>query len=149
MANWKISDSDLSRQIDRARAAGEAALSNEPRAKSARYSPSRRQVVVELTNGCSFIFPVDKAQGLAGASNKDLAAVRILGKGVGLHWEKLDADLSIASLVVGIFGSHAWMREIARRGGAASTPAKAAAARVNGAKGGRPKKSASTPQKAA
>ena len=68
---------------------------------------------------------------------------------MGLHWEKLDADLSIASLVVGIFGSHAWMREIARRGGAVSTLAKAAAARANGAKGGRPKKSASAPQKAA
>jgi hypothetical protein len=102
-----------------------------------------------LTNGCSFIFPVDKAQGLAGASNKDLAAVSLLGQGMGLHWAALDADLSIASLVVGIFGSQAWMREIARRGGAASTPAKAAAARANGAKGGRPKKSAITPQKAA
>jgi hypothetical protein len=149
MANWKISDSDLSKQINRARAAGTAALKNEPRAKSARYSPRRRQIVIELSNGCSFIFPVDKAQGLAGAANKDLAEVKILGKGTGLHWEKLDADLSIASLVIGIFGSHAWMREIARRGGAASTPAKAAAARVNGAKGGRPKKSANTPQKAA
>lgn len=147
MANWTISDSDLSNQINRARAAGADALKSEPRAKSARYSPTRRQVIVELTNGCSFIFPVDKAQGLAGASNKDLAAVRILGNGMGLHWEKLDADLSIASLVIGIFGSHAWMREIARRGGIASTPAKAAAARVNGAKGGRPKKS--TPRRAA
>jgi len=147
MANWTISDSDLSNQINRARAAGAEALKSEPRAKSARYSPTRRQVIVELTNGCSFIFPVDKAQGLAGASNKDLAAVRILGNGMGLHWEKLDADLSIASLVIGIFGSHAWMREIARRGGIASTPAKAAAARVNGAKGGRPKKS--TPRRAA
>lgn len=149
MANWTISDSDLNNQINRAKAAGVEALKNEPRAKSARYSPTRRQVIVELTNGCSFIFPVDKTQGLAGASNKDLAAIKILGNGVGLHWEKLDADLSIASLVVGIFGSHAWMREIARRGGTASTPAKAAAARANGAKGGRPKKSASTPQKAA
>lgn len=148
MANWKISDSDLDKQINRAKAAGAKALNNEPRAKSARYSPARRQVVVELTNGCSFVFPADKAQGLAGASNKDLAAVRILGKGMGLHWEKLDADLSIASLVVGIFGSHAWMRELARRGGAASSPAKSAAARANGAKGGRPKKNAST-QKAA
>ena len=63
---------------------------------------------------------------------------------MGLHWEKLDADLSIASLVVGIFGSHAWMRELARRGGPASSPTKSAAARANGAKGGRPKKSAST-----
>lgn len=149
MANWTISDGDLNNQISRAKAAGAEALKNEPRAKSARFSPSRRQVVVELTNGCSFIFPVDKAQGLAGASNKDLAAVKILGKGVGLHWEKLDADLSIASLVVGIFGSQAWMRELARRGGTASTSAKAAAARANGAKGGRPKKGATTPRKAA
>ena len=148
MANWIISDNDLDKQINRAKAADAKALNNEPRAKSARYSPTRRQVIIELTNGCSFVFPADKAQGLAGASNKDLAAVRILGKGIGLHWEKLDADLSIASLVVGIFGSHAWMRELARRGGAASSPAKSAAARANGAKGGRPKKSAST-QKAA
>lgn len=144
MANWKISDNDLDNQINRAKIAGAEALNNEPRAKSARYSPTRRQVIVELTNGCSFIFPVDKAQGLASASNKDLAALEILGNGVGLHWEKLDADLSIASLVLGIFGSHAWMREIARQGGAASTPAKSAAARANGAKGGRPKKSMAT-----
>lgn len=148
MANWKITDNDLDKQIDLAKTAGVEAIKNQPRAKSARYSPSRRQVIVELTNGCSFIFPVDKAQGLAGASNKDLAAVSILGKGMGLHWEKLDADLSIASLVLGIFGSHAWMREIARRGGATSTPAKSAAARANGSKGGRPKKSTAA-QKAA
>ena len=148
MAKWRISDTELDRQINRAKAAGSKALDNEPRAKSARYSPSRRQIVVELTNSCSFIFPVDKAQGLSGASNKTLAAVELLGKGRGLHWEALDADLSIASLVVGIFGSHAWMRELARRGGAASSPAKSAAARANGAKGGRPKKSAIT-QKAA
>ena len=121
MGTWKINDRDLDTQIKQAKAAGIAALENEPRAKSVRYSPTRRQVVVELTNGCSFIFPVDKAQGLAGASNKDLADVQILGKGFGLHWEKLDADLSIPSLVVGIFGSKAWMRELARRGGA-STP---------------------------
>ena len=93
-----ISDHDLDAQIEQAKKAGVAALENEPRAKAARYSPTRRQVVVELTNGCSFIFPVDKAQGLAGASSKDLADVKMLGKGFGLHWEKLDADLSIPSL---------------------------------------------------
>lgn len=141
METWIISDHDLDTQIKRAKTAGVAALKNEPRAKSARYSPTRRQVVVELSNGCSFIFPVDKAQGLAGASNKDLAEVQVLGQGFGLHWEKLDADLSIPALVVGIFGSKAWMRELARRGGAATSPAKATAARTNGAKGGRPRKS--------
>ena len=66
-----------------------------------------------------------------------------MGKGYGLHWEKLDADLSIPALIVGIFGSKAWMQELARRGGASTSPAKAAAARANGAKGGRPRKSAS------
>ena len=141
MKTMTISDLDLDAQIEQAKKAGLAALDNEPRAKSVRFSPARRQIVVELTNGCSFIFPADKAQGLAGASNKDLADVRILGKGFGLHWEKLDADLSIASLVIGIFGSKAWMRELARRGGSASSPAKAAAARINGSKGGRPKSS--------
>src|SRR3989337_3933521 len=100
MGTLTIRDRDLNKQIIQAKTAGVAALENEPRAKAVRYSPTRRQVIVELTNGCSFMFPVDKAQGLAGASNKDLAAVRILGKGMGLHWEKLDADLSIASLVV-------------------------------------------------
>ena len=73
MANWTVSDSDLNNQINHAKAVGTEAFKNEPRAKSARYSPARRQVIVELTNGCSFVFPVDKAQGLAGASNKDLA----------------------------------------------------------------------------
>ncbi len=140
MGTRTIGDQDLDMQIAQAKKAGAAALENEPRAKAVRYSPARRQVVVELTNGCSFIFPVDKAQGLAGASNKDLADVQILGKGFGLHWEKLDADLSIPSLVVGIFGSKAWMRELARRGGASTSPAKATAARANGAKGGRPRK---------
>ena len=148
MAEWRIGDSNLNKQITRARNAGVKAMNNEARAKSVRYSPARRQVVVELANGCSFIFPVDKTQGLSGASNKDLAAVKILGKGAGLHWETLDADLSIASLVVGFFGSHAWMRELARRGGATSSVDKSAAARANGAKGGRPKKNQTT-QKAA
>lgn len=139
METLTISDRELNAQIEQARKAGIAALENEPRAKSVRYSPTRRQVVVELTNGCSFIFPVDKAQGLAGASDKDLSDVKVLGRGFGLHWEKLDADLSIPALVVGIFGSKAWMRELARRGGTATSPAKAAAARANGAKGGRPR----------
>jgi hypothetical protein len=142
MKTWTTDDSALDAQFKQAKVAGAAALEKEPRAKTARYSPSRRQVVVELTNGCSFIFPVDKTQGLAGASNKDLADVKVLGKGSGLHWEKLDTDLSIPSLVVGIFGSRAWMRELARRGGASTSPAKATAARANGAKGGRPRKSA-------
>jgi hypothetical protein len=66
----------------------------------------------------------------------------VLGSGFGLHWEKLDADLSIPALIIGTFGSKAWMQELARRGGSVTSPTKAAAARSNGAKGGRPIKRA-------
>ena len=58
---------------------------------------------------------------------------------MGLHWPKLDADLTVAGLLAGIFGSRMWMRELASTGGKAVSERKAAAARANGAKGGRPR----------
>jgi len=63
----------------------------------------------------------------------------VLGAGYGLHREALDVDLSIPGLLAGLFGTKAYM---ARHAGRATSPAKAAAARANGAKGGRPRKSA-------
>jgi hypothetical protein len=41
-----------------------------------------------------------------------------------------------------VFGNRRWMSEIGKRGGAARTAAKAAAARTNGRQGGRPRKGA-------
>ena len=96
-------------------------------------------MIVELTNGCTFAFPPHVAQGLEQATPDQLANVAILGKGCGLHWESMDVDLSIPGLMAGIFGTRS---HIARHAGQATSPAKAAAARANGAKGGRPRKSA-------
>lgn len=140
MATPTISDRKLDAQIEHAVRAGLKASKTEPRAKSARYDTASRQIVVQLTNGCTFMFPAKLGQGLRGATDEQLAEVEVLGRGSGLHWETLDADLSIPQLVMGIFGSRAWMSELARRGGSAKTAAKAAAARANGAKGGRPRK---------
>jgi hypothetical protein len=68
--------------------------------------------------------------------------VSILGLGLALHWEKRDVDLSVPGLLAGLFGTKAYMdRERAARAGSATSPAKAAAARRNGTKGGRPRKS--------
>lgn len=66
--------------------------------------------------------------------------MEVEGNGYGLHWESLDADLTVPGLLAGIFGSTAWMRELGRRGGSAASEAKARAARENGRKGGRPRK---------
>ena len=126
-------------QFDAALERGRAARVSEPRAASARYDRAAGRIVVELTNGCVFAFPPRLAQGLESATDDQLAQVEILGSGYGLHWEELDADLSVPGLLAGLFGTKSYM---ARLAGQASSPAKAAAARRNGTKGGRPRKSA-------
>ncbi len=126
-------------QIDAALERGRAARRHEPRAASARYDRSSGRVIVELTNGCTFAFPPQLAQRLDAATEEQLAQVEILGTGYGLHWEALDADLSIPGLLAGLFGTRAYL---AQQAGRTTSHAKAAAARANGAKGGRPRRTA-------
>jgi hypothetical protein len=126
-------------QIDTALARGKATRLAEPRAASARYDRQLDRVIVDLTNGCSFAFPPRLAQGLETATADELAQVQMLGTGSGLHWEALDVDLSIPGLLTGLLGTASHM---ARRAGRITSSAKAAAARANGAKGGRPRRSA-------
>ena len=126
-------------QIDQALDRGRTARLNEPRAAAARYDRRSGRVIVDLTNGCIFAFPPKLAQGLEAATAEQLAQVEILGAGSGLHWEALDTDLSIPGLLAGLFGTKSYQ---AQQAGRATTPAKAAAARANGAKGGRPRRSA-------
>jgi hypothetical protein len=94
-------------------------------------------VVVDLLNGTTFAFPPHLAQGLEAATEDQLVEVEVLGAGYGLRWESLDVDLSVPGLLAGIFGTSKWM---AANAGRTKSIAKAAAARANGAKGGRPRK---------
>ena len=131
----ELTNAEIQEAIER----GHIAQQKEPRAKAARYDKRKDRIIVDLTNGCSFTFPPVIAQGLESAAPEDLASVEILGAGYGLHWEALDVDLSIPGLLAGLFGTKAYM---ARRDGQSTSPAKAAAARKNGRKGGRPRKQA-------
>lgn len=130
-----LTDTEINAALER----DAAARQREPRAAAARYDRQLGRVIVELTNGCTFAFPPRLAQGLENATEDQLAQVEILGTGHGLHWEALDADLSVPGLLAGLFGTASYM---ARRAGQARSPAKAAAARANGTKGGRPRRSA-------
>jgi hypothetical protein len=130
-------------QFEAAEARGRELLDREPRALAVRYDRATGRVVIELVNGCSYAFPAELVQDLQGAAEDDLAEVLVDSLGFNLHWPALDADLYVPALVSGVFGTRAWMtRELARRAGQATSPAKAAAARSNGAKGGRPRKRA-------
>ncbi|MNT97266.1 hypothetical protein D3C72_2395510 [compost metagenome] len=78
-----------------------------------------------------------------------------------IEWPALDVDSHVPGLVLAVSGSPAWQRRLfaaewealqaafpavaaamGRKGGAAKTEAKKAAARANGKKGGRPRKTA-------
>lgn len=133
----------LDAQLKAAEARGRKMLETEPRASAAHYDRATGRVVVDLVNGCTYAFPAQLVQDLHGATPDDLAGIEVDGLGFNLHWPALDADLYVPALVSGIFGTRAWMaRELARVAGRATSPAKAAAARSNGAKGGRPRKAA-------
>jgi hypothetical protein len=90
------------------------------------------------------MFPPQLAEGLAGAAPADLGEIEISPAGLGLHWPRLDADLYVPALLQGVFGTRQWMAaQLGAAGGRARSEAKAASARENGRKGGRPRKNAS------
>ena len=110
-------------------------------AVAARYDAPSWRLVVSLHNGVELAVPTHLVEGLAGADPADLAEIEITPAGLGLHWPRLDADVYVPGLMAGALGSRTWMaQQLGTQGGRASTPAKAAAARANGAKGGRPRK---------
>jgi len=131
----ELTDAEYEAAVERGRIA-EAA---EPRARSAYYDRATGRIVIELKNGSTFAFPARLAQGLQNATDDEIAEVEVLGTGYGLHWETLDEDYTVPGLLAGLFGTRKYMAQLAGR---ATSPAKAAAARANGAKGGRPRRTA-------
>ncbi len=132
-----ITDED----IVRAEEAMKVKMTVSLRAMAARFDKRRSRVIVSLDNGLELAFPPHLAEGLDNAAPADLADIEITPTGLGLHWPRLDADLYLPALMSGVFGSPRWMAgQMGRKGGSARTPAKAAAARANGRRGGRPRK---------
>jgi hypothetical protein len=135
-----ISEEDLTKAEQRMtdlRAGGHAV--------AARYDRRRSRMIVKLSTGIELAFPTSLAQGLRGASDDALGDIEISPSGLGLHWPRLDADLYVPALIQGILGTRRWMaQELGAKGGRARSLDKAAAARLTGSKGGRPKKLAAS-----
>jgi hypothetical protein len=130
---------EINANFGRASRAGRRAAKTEPRAARAAYDARNDALRIELTNGASISIPVKLIPGLKGVAPSEVRTVEVLGRGGGLHWERLDLDLSVPGLVSSVFAGPEWMAELGRVGGLRSSAAKTAAARSNGRKGGRPR----------
>lgn len=105
MAKWNMSDEEFERQYAEAKKRGEERMKTEPRAKSARYDPDAKRLVIELLNGCVFICPTDLLQELRGASAADLADFELMPRGFDLHWKRLDVQFTVAGLLYDLCGA--------------------------------------------
>ena len=124
-----------------ANAGGRKMLRATPHAVAVRYDEDRDRIVVELSTRAEVAFSPRDAQGLEAATPADLAEIAIDPPGFGLHFPRLDADLDLPALLEGLLGSKAWAAfRMGQAGGKARTPAKQAASRANGRRGGRPQK---------
>lgn len=139
MAKHRISDTELLAQAPAAEARARRSLRTMPHAAAARYERTKRILRVELTNGTGFSLPISLVPELSKAPDAALAEVEVGAAGLGLHWERLDVDLSVAGLARLVLGAHTLLRAAGAAGGSSRSGAKAEAARANGRKGGRPR----------
>jgi hypothetical protein len=131
----------LNETLKAANARAATRVATTPTATAARYDRRIGRVVIELSTGLALAFKPQQVQGLELATPAQLRQIDISPSGLGLHFPDLDADLYLPGLLEGVLGSRQWMAaQLGKIGGSKTSPAKTAAVRVNGKRGGRPKK---------
>jgi Protein of unknown function (DUF2442) len=66
-------------------------------------------IFLDLTGGRSIKSPLTLYPTLQNASDQERAQFEILGRGIGLHWPKLDYDLSLKGILNDV-PEYAWNR---------------------------------------
>jgi hypothetical protein len=132
-----LTEAEIWEKVRAAQARGKQDHLIEPWAVKAWYDDAANLVMVQIRNGCVFGFPPREGQGIENATPEQLARVSIEPSGgEAVHWEELDADISVPGIMFDLLNVRGWY---AKWMGSATSEAKAAAARENGKKGGRPR----------
>lgn len=131
IGKFAVDSAELEREHEEAVRRGAERLAREPRAESVTYDSKADRIRIELSNGCTFMFPPHIAQGLRGATAEELSDVEIYGGGLDLHWGALDAQFDVTILLAGLFGTRKWMDELSSIGGVAADKADSLTAREN------------------
>lgn len=142
-----MSDEEFERQYAEGLKSGKEFLETAPKAISARFDETSKRMFFEMDTGVGFSVPVALIQGLQTNEIEALNDFELLFQGTEIHWNTLDVQFYVGSLLNGRFGTQKWMSslqqhlsDIGRKGGKAKTLAKRTASIANGKKGGRPKK---------
>jgi len=110
--------------------------------RATRYDGERDEIVTDLSTGATLTVPRRAVLGFAKASPKDLVDLAIAPGGEGLWSETVDDGVLLEQLLVLAAGEATLGTIGARINAAKKSPARAAASRANGSKGGRPRKTA-------
>ena len=126
------------------RAAMRRQPSDEPRAIRVRYDRNTRMLAVTLASGVAVQLPIRLLPALRRVSDDTRLEITVSPGGTGLRWDAIDADFELSGLLAAAIWPkpRAAMRVMGQAGGRAKSDAKARAARENGARGGRPRKTA-------
>lgn len=103
-----IDEKAFKKEFRAARKLGKLLDRTELRAVRAEYDAERGVVMVELRSGCWFGFPPGTERDLKDATPEQLAAVEVLPFGEALHWEELDADISVPGPIFHLLDAPAW-----------------------------------------
>jgi hypothetical protein len=104
-------------------------------ASAASYDRRRDAIVLTMRSGAVAMIPRSLIPLVAQAKPRAAADVELTPMGTGLRFPTLDADFAVQGLIRRCFG----VNEGNRIAGATKSPARAAASRTNGRKGGRPR----------
>lgn len=110
--------------------------------KAARYDQRSDAVVATLSTGATLTVPRRAVPGFAKVSPRRLSDLAITPGGEGLWSDSVDDGVLLEQLLVQAAGETTLGTIGARINASKRSPARAAASRANGAKGGRPRKSA-------
>jgi hypothetical protein len=124
----------------RARARGQARAQDPSAVVEAQYDATRDAIDLRFRSGGSMTIPRQIVPGLDDVPPSALGGISVSPAGDALFWPLLNVDVYVPGLVERAFGTRLVARATGQRGGQRRSKAKTAAARTNGAKGGRPRK---------